>query len=245
MRRFPLLFALAALPVACGGTDEGPPEPAADDATEAIETIPFVDRSVAESFVLVSGAGDTLRFAAVPAGDGGIRLSRTLRRPAGIDSVAALIDARTKEPIASYQRRFTERGDSLVARVDYGAGFEGQARLELVVPQGRAVENLRTPSPVLDAAQVPQTLSALDLSTPDTISFNYVAPFEQRAVAAQVEIGRLDTLDVGGVATAAYPVTVLVGGLEERAWLAAPPGDYRLLRWEESTRRVTWTRPAE
>lgn len=242
MRRFPLLLALAALSFSCGGGDR-PPEPGPGPA---VEPVPFAERGLSgRVFVLVSGAGDSLRFASTRVPDGSLLLSRTLRRPAGIDSVAALVDARSKAPVASYQRRFTEDGDSLVARVSYGAGFEGQARLTLVAPRGQATENLRTPEPFLDAAQLPQTLAALDFSRPDTISFNDVAPFERRAVAARVEIGGIDTLDLGGSPAPAYRVTIRVGGLEERAWFAAPPGRYRLLRWEETTRGVTWTRATE
>ncbi|MDX1661188.1 MAG: hypothetical protein R3326_05310 [Gemmatimonadota bacterium] len=250
MRRSPTFFLLGALALVlatgCGQGDDLP-QPDADEAGEEIATIPFAERGVAvDDFVLVSGdGGDTLRFGGANVdGEPYIRLSRTRRTSAGVDSFSALIDASTKEPIASYQRRFTEAGDSLVARVSYGTGFEGQARLTLTTPQGTGNENLRTPSPVLDAGQIPQTLSALDFSMPDTLSFNYVAPFEKRALAARVEVGRLDTLRPNGEAVAAYPVTVRVGGLEERAWFAAPPGGYRLLRYEESTRGVTWTRPA-
>lgn len=247
MRGFPLLPAIAALAVSLApgcGEEAVTPGADAEKAGEEIATIPFAERGVAaDDFLLVSGAGDTLRFSGTIVEDEPyIRLSRTRRTPTGIDSIAALIDAGTREPIASYQRRFTEAGDSLVARVSYGTGFEGQARLTLTTPQGTGSENLRTPSPVLDAAQIPQTLSALDFSDRDTISFNYVAPFEKRALAAQVEIGRLDTLRPGGEPVPAYPVTIRVGGLEERAWFAAPPGRYRLIRYEESTRGVTWTR---
>lgn len=216
-----------------------------EEAGEEIATILFAERGVpAEDFLLVSDQGDTLWFAAVRVEDAPyLRLVRTRRTPAGLDSVAALIDIRTKEPIASYQRRHTEAGDSIVAHVSYGTGFEGQARLTLTTPDGTGSANLRTPDPILDAAQIPQTLSALDFSTPDTISFNYVAPFEKRALAARVETGGLDTLRIGGQAIPAYRVTFRVQGLEERAWFAAPPGRYRLLRYEEPTRGLTWTRP--
>lgn len=252
MRGFPLLPALAAvaaLAAGCGG-DADLPEPAAGEAGEEITTIPFADRGVSsDTFVLVSDAGDTLRFTGGFVEDAPyVRLVRTLSTPSGVDSVAALIDVRTKEPIASYQRRHTEGGDSIVAHISYGTGFEGQARLTLVTPDGKGSDNLRTPSPVLDAAQLPQTLSALDFSEPDTVSFNYVAPFERRALAARLEIGPVDTLRAGGRAIPAHTVVIRVGGLEERAWFSAPPVEdgrpYRLLRYEESTRGRTWTRPA-
>lgn len=247
MRGFPLLAALAAVAVwiATGcEEDTGVSESDAERAGEEIATIPFAERDVdADDFVLVSDAGDTLRFTGVSVDDAPhLRLVRTRRTPAGLDSVAALIDVRTKEPIASYQRRHTEEGDTIVARVSYGTGFEGQARLTLTTPRETGTQNLRTPSPVLDAAQIPQTLSALDFSAPDTISFNYVAPFERRALAARVVIGRADTLRLDGADVAAFPVTIRVAGLEERAWFAAANG-HRLLRYEESTREVTWTRP--
>lgn len=248
MRGFPLLAALAALAVSIAtgcGEDASVSESDAERAGEEIATIPFAERGVADDdFVLVSNAGDTLRFSGANVQGGPhVRLTRTRRTAAGLDSVAALIDARTKEPIASYQRRHTEDGDTIVARISYGTGFEGQARLTLTTPRESGGENLRTPSPVLDAAQIPQTLSALDFSAPDTISFNYVAPFERGALAARVVIGRADTLRLDGADVAAFPVTIRVAGLEERAWFAAPPGRYQLLRYEESTRDVTWTRP--
>ncbi|MBW3660060.1 MAG: hypothetical protein KY397_00300 [Gemmatimonadetes bacterium] len=242
----PVLAALvASLATGCGGVEEDRPQPDPEDAGEEIATIPFAERGLArDDFLLVSGAGDTMRFTTV-AGDGPrIRLVRTLRTPSGTDSIAALIDARTKEPVASYQRRFADDGDVIVAHVSYGTGFEGQARLRLTTPRGSGSENLRTPSPVLDAAQLPQTFSALDFSRPDTISFNYVAPFEKRALAARVEIGGLDTLRIDDGAIPAHRITIRVSGLVERAWFAAPPGGFRLLRYEESTRGVTWSRPS-
>jgi hypothetical protein len=108
------------------------------------------------------------------------------------------------------------------------------------------VENLRTPAPYLDAAQIPLTLSALDFSmVPDTISFNYVAPFEKKALAARIIMGPLDSLRVDGVDVAAWPVRVEVRGLEEVYWYAAPPGRPRLLRIEEPTRGLVWMRVAE
>lgn len=252
MRGFPLLPGLAALAVSfatgCGEQDRSSPEVDPDKSGAETATIPFAFGEPLSTgdgdFILVSDAGDTLRFRATSVENGRyVRLVRTRRMPAGLDSVAALIDGRTKAPIASYQRRHTEAGDSIVARVSYGTGFEGQARLTLITPDATGSENLRTPDPLLDAAQIPQTLSALDFSTPDTISFNYVAPFEQRALAARVEIGDLDTLRIGGEPVPAYVVSLRVQGLEERAWFAASPGRHRLLRYEEPTRGVTWTRP--
>lgn len=238
------LLVLAVAALACGGSGDSGPRPSPGAATAEVSTIPFTPRPVETGdFVLVSGAGDTLRFHTAATEDG-LALSRFRRTPAGVDSVAAVIDPDTREPIASYQRHFTESGDSVVARVAYGTGFEGQARLSVVSPGGGGSENLRTPSPVLDAAQIPLSLDGLAFGEVDTVAFNYVAPFEQAALAARLVVGALDTLRIGGSAVPAWPVGLKVSGLEERYWFAAPPGGYRLLRYRETTRGVTWSRPA-
>lgn len=245
MHRIPLppLALLLSLPLACGEEEAGPRR-AADEATAEIATVPFADRGIETGdFALVSARGDTIRFRVRrlenrPA----VRLVRLRSRPAGIDSIAALVDAETKEPIASYHRVFTADGDSLVAQVAYGTGFEGQARLSLTTPRVTATDNLRTPDPVLDAAQIPLTLSALAFGEPDTISVNYVAPFERQSLAARLVLGGLDTLRLEDEEVPAWPVKLQVSGLEERYWFSAPPDRYRLLRLEETTRGAVWTR---
>lgn len=229
--------------LACAGPDHAP-ESDADRGTEAEAAIPFADRSLDDrDFVLVSGARDTLRFRVEAADGSRVRLARTRRRPAGTDSMAAVVDARTLAPIESYRRIHTADGDILTARIVYGAGFEGDARLTMTTPGGSRTANIHAPAPVLDAAQIPLVLAGLELGEPDTISFNYVAPFEGEALAARLLVGGLDTLDVGPARVPAYPVELEVSGLEERYWFSAAGPERRLLRIDEITRRTTWTRP--
>ncbi|MDX1623563.1 MAG: hypothetical protein R3199_06250 [Gemmatimonadota bacterium] len=239
---FPLVLALAPALVAGCGEDGREPEP--EEATAEIETIPFADRALpVGGHALVSEAGDTIRFLVRRAEDRAyLELVQRRTGPAGADSVAALIDPDTKEPVASYHRRFTEEGDTLVARVAYGTGFEGQARLSITAPGADVDDNLRTPDPVLDAAQIPQTLSALRFGRPDTIPFNYVAPFEREALAGRLLVGRPDTLRIDGASISAWRVDLQAGGLEERYWFSTAPDPYRLIRFREITRDRTWTR---
>jgi hypothetical protein len=187
---------------------------------------------------MVSAHGDTLRFR-ISSAEGGARLARYRHLRAGMDSLVALIDPDTKAPIASFQRRHLEAG-SVTAQVLYGRGFEGQARLLLATPEGRREDNIRTPPPVLDQSQLPLTLTALPFTNTDSLSFNYVAPFEGRALAARLMISA-DTLDTAQGSRPAWRLKLLVSGLDERYWVdAEPPHD--LLRIEEVTRNETWTR---
>jgi len=237
MLRIPLVLlfaAWAAAPLACR-------EEEASDAPTA--GIPF-DRHGhfdAGPFTMTSGAGDTLWFG-IEFSDGPYaRIVRVRRTRAGIDSLSARIDVRTKAAISSHHEVQTSEG-AHTAEVLYGAGYEDQARVTVTTPRGRRVDNLRAPPPYLDPAQLPQTFSALDFARPDTFTFNYVAPFENDALNAQVVIGALEALDLPTGPTPAYPVRLRVSGLEERFWFAAPPGRYRLLRWHDATRGVTWIR---
>lgn len=232
-----LAAALAAVSCESSTPQDGPSEA---DAGNDVETIPFTSREIpAEPFVLVDGSGDSLVFGVERTPEGGLVLTRVRRAGAPADSFAARIDTASREPLSSYQRRFIE-GDSVIARVEYGTGFEGQARLTLQTRRGEASQNLRTPNPVLDAAQIPQILAALDFGGGDTINFNYVAPFEKRAIAARLELGAQDTLRGPAGDRPAWPVVLRVGGLVERYWFA---DDGRLLRMEETTRGFTWIRP--
>jgi hypothetical protein len=130
----------------------------------------------------------------------------------------------------------------LTAEVNYGRGFDGQARLTIVTPTGRRETNVRTPPPTIDQAQLPLILTALDFEAGGVVSFNFVLAFEQRAIPARLEIGALASITHGGARVRAYPVHLRVSWLEERYWFAAdPPHD--LLRIEELTRNITWSRP--
>jgi hypothetical protein len=217
--------------LACGRAE---PPPEADTAALPFDATPLP----AGEQRLVSAAGDTLRVVTLPP-EGGRQLLVTTRTGRS-DSTAVLIDATTKAPVESYRRASAGTSDTVTARVEYGRGFERQARLTLTAGQGRAAENLRTPPPSLDAGQLPLTFAAFP-EEPDTIHLNYVAPFEKRALAALVVIGPRETLRIGGASIAARPVRLQVSGLDERAWFAVdPPHD--LLRFEERTRGRTWTR---
>jgi hypothetical protein len=189
---------------------------------------------------LVSAAGDTLRLSASVPEDGRQRLVRT-RSGAALDSTAAVIDAATKVPLESFRLATTEDGDTVTARVEYGRGFEGQARLTLATGQSIGVENLRIPQPALDAGQLPLILATLPFDRVDSLHFNYVAPFEKEALAARLLVGPLDTLRIAGAPVAARSVLLQVSGLEERYWFAEL-SPHALLRLEEITRDRTWTR---
>lgn len=221
--------------VACGPGDGSKAYPVASPR------IPFGDRPLAEGeFTLVSAGGDTLRFA-IASSRRGLRLARYHRTSTGLDSLVATIDPRSHTPVSSFQRVHREDG-SLTAEVSYGRGFDGQARLAIATPEGRRETNVRTPPPILDQAQLPLSLSALDFEPDRVVSFNFVAAFEQQAIPARFEIGAPSPVTHRGVRVRAYPVHLRVSGLEERYWFAAdPPHD--LLRIEELTRQITWFRP--
>jgi hypothetical protein len=203
--------------------------------------IPFADQPLAEGeFALVSTAGDTLRFA-VASSHRDLRLARYRRASTGLDSLVAIIDPRSYAPISSFQRVHREDG-SLTAEVSYGRGFDGQARLAITTPEGRHETNVRTPPPTLDQAQLPLSLAALDFGADRVVSFNFVAAFDQRAIPARLEIGAPRQIAHRGERVRAYPVHLRVSGLEERYWFAADP-PHNLLRIEELTRQITWSRP--
>lgn len=235
MSHFPastwLLAGLAAGFASCDRGSDGP--------IEAVPVLPFAAASLpADSFRMVSGAADTLRFRTSRAEEG-TRLVRYRRVAGGIDSLVAVADPATKTPISSFQRRHLESG-AVSAEVLYGQGFDGQARLIMASEAGRREDNVRTPPPVLDAAQIPLVLGALRLAEYDSLSFNYVAPFERRALAAQLVV-TADTLETDRGSFPAWRLRLLVSGLEERYWLEADP-PHRLLRIEEVTRNATWDR---
>jgi hypothetical protein len=158
-----------------------------------------------------------------------------------MDSTAVVVDVATKVPLESFRLAATAGGDTVTAQIEYGRGFEGQARLTLSTGDGTRVDNLRTPAPALDAGQIPLTLTALSFDRVDSLHFNYVAPFEKDALAARLLIGPSETLRIGGVPLTARPVLLQVSGLEERYWLAEQP-PHAILRLEEITRGRTWTR---
>ena len=235
MARFPasipLLAALALLFPAC----ERPPEEEPPD----VPGLPFDGAAlVADSFRMVSVIGDTLRFAVTPT-RAGTRIARYRRVEAGLDSLVAVVNPATLVPVSSLQHRHLT-GGAVTAEIQYGEGFDGQARLRLSAARGQREDNIRTPPPVLDAAQIPVSFSALDLGMLDSLSFNYVAPFEGRALAARV-VATPDTLSIGGTEHAAVRLRLLVSGLEERYWFEAEP-PHRLLRFQEVTRNMTWDR---
>lgn len=234
MRSIPplCLLALAALG-SCG-------EPAPPPAEPAASALPLDSAPLAAGEIRLVSARDTLRLAVLAPERGRQRLVRAVSGGAS-DSTLAVVDAATKQPIESYRVAATGDGDSVSARVEYGQGFEGQARLTLSAPQGSAVENLRTPPPSLDAGQLPLALAALRFGETDSIHFNYVAPFEKQALAARLLVGPLETLRIEGSEARAWPVLLQVSGLEERYWFAEQP-PHGLLRLEEITRGRTWTR---
>lgn len=239
MRRIPLsniatrLVLLGLL--ACGPGDGSEADPGASPP------IPFGDRPLAEGeFTLVSAAGDTLRFV-VASSRRDLRLARYRRTSTGFDSLVAIIDPRSHTPVSSFQRVHREDG-SLTAEVSYGRGFDGQARLAITTPEGRSETNVRTPPPTLDQAQLPLSLAALDFEANRVVSFNLVAAFDQRAIPARLEIGAPHPIAHRGERVPAYPVHLRVSGLEERYWFATDP-PHNLLRIEELTRQITWSRP--
>ncbi|MGH7572263.1 MAG: hypothetical protein ACREMK_10510 [Gemmatimonadota bacterium] len=236
MRCFPastlLLAALATGFAAC--------EREADQPPGDLPGLPFSDAVLpTDSFYLVSEIGDTLSFRTSQA-EAGTRLARYRRVQGGVDSLVAFIEPRSKAPVSSFQHRHLQSG-SVTARVLYGRGFDGQARLITATEEGQREDNVRTPPPVLDAAQIPLSLAALRLADADSLSFNYLAPFERQALAARLVVTG-DTLETASGSRRAWRLRLLVSGLEERYWLDAEP-PHRLLRIEEVTRSVTWNRP--
>jgi hypothetical protein len=236
MRAIPpfCLFVLLAMLGACGDSEPPSGEPTA--STLSLDSLPLTP---GETY-LITGGGDTLRLAILAPEDGRQRLVR-VQRGETADSAAVVIDAATKVPLESFRLAVGVDGDTVSARIEYDRGFEGQARLTLTVRQGTGVENLRTPPPFLDAAQLPLTLAALPFGRLDSLHFNYVAPFEKRALAAFLLVGALDTLRIAGASVAAWPVHLQVSGLEERYWFPDQP-PHAIVRLEEITRGRTWTR---
>jgi len=222
--------------LACRGEDV-PVEPG--------PTLPFGDRAIEDrDFAMASADGDTVWFRAEDAGDGRVRLARYARSDGGLDSLAAVIDAMTKLPVESYQRVTTSEG-TVIAETIYGAGFEGQAHRTVTSARGRLVEDLRTPEPYLDPAQLPQTLAALDIARTDTITFNYVSPYEELARNALLVVGRRETIRLPSGPVAAVPVHLRVSGHEETYWFAPDSDGARLVRWRDRRRGVTWDRVEE
>lgn len=231
--RFGLLALLGPL-VSCGEPDPPPDEP-------GVASLPLASAPIATGeTTLVSGAGDTLRLSALAPENGRQLLVRT-QSGESRDSTAVVIDVATKAPLESFRLAATAGGDTVTALIEYGGGFEGQARLTLTSGGDTRGENLRTPPPALDAGQLPLTLTALSFDRVDSLHFNYVAPFEQDALAARLLVGPPETLRTGGVSLAARSVLLQVSGLEERYWLAERP-PHAILRLEEITRARTWTR---
>jgi hypothetical protein len=233
MRPIPPLRVLAvALACAC----RGPAPPPAEHAGSAL---PLDAAPLPAGQSRLVSDGDTLSLVVRAPEDGRQRLARFVSGDAP-DSTSVVVDPVTKRPIESYRVAGTGGGDSVAARIEYGRGFEGQARLTLGASQGSAVENLRTPPPFLDAGQLPITLTSLRFGDADSIHFNYVAPFEKEALAARLLLAPLEPLRIGDTAPAAWPVLLQVSGLEERYWFAEHP-PHQLLRLEEITRGRTWT----
>lgn len=235
MPRFPasirLLATLAVLIPAC----QRPPEEAPSDTPR----LPFDGTALGpDSFRMVNGLGDTIRFTVTPT-RAGTRIALYRRVEAGVDSLVAVVEPATLTPVSSLQHRHLT-GGAVTAEIQYGEGFDGQARLRLSAARGQREDNIRTPPPVLDAAQIPVSFTALDLGTLDSLSFNYVAPFEGRALAARV-VATADTLSIGGTEHAAVRLRLMVSGLEERYWFEAE-APHRLLRFQEVTRNMTWDR---
>lgn len=214
-----------------------------DGRVPLTEGLPLADREIpAGETVLVSDGGDTLRLHATPADRGRrVRLARYRRVAAGVDSVVAVIDRETRAPLWSFHQVHRSGGGSVTASVAYGEGFEGQARLVLTTDEGRLSENLRTPAPGLDAGQVPLTFTTLAFGSIDSMSINYVAPFDQRAVPAWLVVTSPRTLRLPGGTVETIPVRLVVAGLEEAYWFDRNP-PHGLVRMHEVTRGITWTR---
>ncbi len=235
MTRFPLSITLLAALVMLFQACERPPQEVPPDAPG----LPFDGAALEpDSFLMVSGLGDTLRFAVTPTG-AGTRIARYRRVEAGIDSLVAVVNPASLVPVSSLQHRHLT-GGAVTAEVQYGRGFDGQARLRLSAARGQRDDNIRTPPPVLDAAQIPLSFRALDLGDVDSLSFNYVAPFEGQSLAARLVVTP-DTLSIGGAVRDAVRLHLLVSGLEERFWFEAEP-PHGLLRIQEVTRNMTWDR---
>jgi hypothetical protein len=230
----PVLLGLTGLLVSCGEPETAPDRP-------GVASLPVGSPPIRMGqTTLASGTGDTLRLSALAPENGRQRLIRT-QSGESMDSTAVVVDVATKVPLESFRLAATAGGDTVTAQIEYGRGFEGQARLTLSTGDGTRVDNLRTPAPALDAGQIPLTLTALSFDRVDSLHFNYVAPFEKDALAARLLIGPSETLRIGGVPLTARPVLLQVSGLEERYWLAEQP-PHAILRLEEITRGRTWTR---
>lgn len=240
MARFPaslpLLIAFALFIPGCSRPgEEAPPEEAPPEASG----LPFDGPALEpDSFRMVSGIGDTLWFTITPTG-AGTRIARYRTVQAGTDSLIAIVEPGTQTPVSSVQHRHLT-GGAVTARIEYGQGSDGQARLRLSAARGHRDDHIRTPPPILDAAQIPVSFRALDLDAVDSLSFNYVAPFEGQALPARLMVTP-DTLSIGDAEGPALRLRLLVAGVEERYWFEAEP-PHRLLRIQEVTRNMTWDR---
>lgn len=234
MLRVPLslsTLALACALAACGG----------EERHSLTAGLPFSDRPIPTGETILAAGDDTLRLTATPLDrERRIRLARYRSVAGEIDSLIAVVDQTTKAPLRSFYRVRRHDGGTATASVAYGEGFEGQARLVLT-SGGRVDENLRTPSPALDLAQVPLTLTALDFTSPDSLSVNTIAPFERRAVPSRLVIGSRTSLRLPEGAVETVSVRFVVAGLEEQYWFEIDP-PHRLVRLREITRGTTWTR---
>lgn len=234
MLRVPLslsTLALACALAACGGDERHP----------LTTGLPFSDRPIPAGETILTAGDDTLRLIATPTdGERRIRLARYRSVAGEIDSLIAVVDQTTKAPLRSFHRVRRHDGGTATASIAYGEGFEGQARLVLV-SGGRVEENLRTPSPALDLAQVPLTLTTLDFTSPDSLSVNTIAPFERRAVPSRLVIGSRASLRLPEGAVETVSVRFVIAGLQEQYWFEADP-PHHLVRLREITRGTTWTR---
>lgn len=230
MRPLPALV-LALAVAACADSPPPPDDPAAP-------ALPFASAPLPAGEWRFTSDGDTLRLVVRPPEDGRQRLLRIVSGAAD-DRTTVVIDAATKLPVESRRVAITDAADSVTARVEYGRGFEGQARLTLATSAGSAEENLRTPAPSLDAGQLPLVLAALSFAHPDSLHFNYVAPFEKEALAARILVGRPENLRIDGAVLRATSVRLQVSGLEERYWFDERP-PHALLRIQETTRGRSW-----
>ena len=239
MARFPasipLLTVFALLFPGC----DRRPEASSEEAPPPAAGLPFEAAVLGpDSFRMVSGIGDTLRFTVTPTG-AGTRIARYRRVQAGTDSLIAIVEPGTQAPVSSVQHRHLT-GGAVTARGEYGPGAEGRARLRLSTARGHRDDTIRTPPPALDAAQIPLSFRALDLRTVGSLQFNYVSPLEGRALPARLVV-TVDTLSVGDAHGPALRLRLVVAGLEERYWFETEP-PHRLLRIQEVTRNMTWDR---